>query len=219
VARTTVPLDAELQSFRSEDEELRRRTRSIREAIEKIEDDLAALQGDIKGLEVRGSVPTREAVVGERATRNALWLGIRRHFMPTPGEKPCRPTRRRRPSATSVPSAAPMTPPTDCSPMPNEPPVTPSFGVRESQMQNALGLERERAASVAREQQDLDRRWAALLAAHSLPPLKIGEAAPWVARREAFLQKFDASQAKRQEARQHRELAWTSVAGSAKSTA
>jgi hypothetical protein len=126
MARTTVPLDAELQLFKSEDEELRRRARSIREAIEKIEDDLAALQGDIKGLEVRGDVPTREAVVGERATRNALWLGIRRHFMPTPGEAV---PADRPPPAERYERAvnAPMTQPTACSPMPNEPPVTPSF--------------------------------------------------------------------------------------------
>jgi uncharacterized protein YhaN len=204
LARSTVPLDGELQSCRSEDDELRRRTRSIREAIEKIENDLAALQGDIKGLEVRGGVPTREAVVGERTTRNALWLGIRRHFMPTPGDPvpadPPPPAERYERAVSSADDAADGL-------FADAERATryAEFRLRESQMQNALGLARERGASVAREQQDLDQRWAALLAAHSLPCLKIAEAVPWVARREAFLQKFDASQVKRQEARQHRE--------------
>ncbi len=206
VARTTVPLDAELQLCRSEDEELRRGARSIREAIEKIENDLAALQGDIKRLEARGDVPTREAVAGERATRNALWLGIRRHFMPTPGETvPADPP----PSAELYEHAVTSADGAADGLFADAERATryAEFRVRESQMQNALGLERERAASVAREQDDLDRRWAALLTAHSLPSLRITEAVPWVARREAFLQKFDASQAKRHEARQRRELA------------
>jgi hypothetical protein len=75
--------------FKSEDEELRRRTRSIREAIEKIENDLAALQGDIKGLE--SAARCRPGPPSSLSARSAtlLWLGIRRHFMPTPA-KPCR---------------------------------------------------------------------------------------------------------------------------------
>lgn len=206
VAQTTLPLDAELQSCKAADEELRRRARSIREAIEKIEDDLAALQGDIKGLEVRGDVPTREAVAGERDTRNALWLGIRRHFMPTGGEPvptdPPPPAERYEHAVTCADDAADGL-------FADAERATryAEFRVREAQMQNGLGLERQRDASVAREQEDLDRRWSTLLSAHSLPSLKISEAAQWVAKREAFLQKFDAHLAKRQEAQQRRKLA------------
>ena len=206
VAQTTLPLDAELQSCKSADEELRRRTRSIREAIEKIENDLAALQGDIKGLEVRGDVPTREAVVGERDTRNALWLGIRRHFMPTTGEPvptdPPPPAERYEHAVTCADDAADGL-------FADAERATryAEFRVREAQMQNGLGLERERGASVAREQEDLDQSWTALLSAHSLPSLKITEALQWVAKREAFLQKFAAHQTKQQEAQQRRTLA------------
>ncbi|MEF8704723.1 MAG: AAA family ATPase [Candidatus Accumulibacter sp. UW26] len=206
MARTTVPLDAELQLFKSEDEELRRRARSIREAIEKIEDDLAALQGDIRGLEVRGEVPTRAAVVGARATRNALWLGIRRHFMPTPGEAA---PADRPPAADRYEQAVNDADEAADGLFADAERATryAEFRVRESQMQNGLALEREREASVAKAKEDLDRRWAALLSAHRLPPLKVGEAAPWAAGRQAFLQKFEVSQAKRLEAQQCRKLA------------
>jgi len=206
VARTTVPLDAELQVFRSEDEELRRRAHSIREASEKIEDDLATLQGDIKGLEVRGDVPTREAVVAEREVRNTLWLGIRRRFMPIPGEAG---------STESPPPAERYEDAVTCADDAADGLFADAeratryaeFRVRESQMQNSINLERERQATVAREREDLDQRWTAILSAHSLPPLKITESAQWVARRETFLQKFAASQAKQQQAQQCRKLA------------
>ncbi len=206
VARTTVPLDAELQAFRSEDEELRRRAHSIREAIEKIEDHLATLQGDIKGLEVHGDVPTREAVVGEREVRNTLWLGIRRRFMPLPGEagsaEPPPPADRYEQAVTSADDAADGL-------FADAERATryAEFRVRESQMQNGIALARAREATAVSERDDLDRRWAALLAAHSLPPLKITESAQWLARREAFLQQFDTSRAKQQEARLCRTLA------------
>lgn len=203
VAKTTVPLDAEVQSFKAGDDELRRRARSIRESIENIEDDLAKLQAEIKGLEVRGDVPTKEAVAGEREKRDTLWLGIRRHFMPMPGESVL---------AESPPTAEGF-----------EHAVTSAdsaadglfadaeratryaeFRVRESQMQRALELEKARAESVGKEHEELDRRWAELLTTHGLPSLKITEAPQWISKREAFLQRFDASQSKRLEAGQNR---------------
>lgn len=206
VARTTVPLDAELQSFRSEDEELRRRARSIREAIEKIENDLAALQGDIKRLEVRGDVPTREAIGRAREKRNALWLGIRRHFMPTQSEPvPADPP----PSAEPYEHAVNGADDAADGLFADAERATryAEFRLRESQMHNAIALARVREATAAKGQEELDRSWAALLSAHSLPSLKITEATQWVARREAFLEKLAASQDKRQEARQRRKLA------------
>ena len=206
VAETTVPLDAELQGFRSEDEELRRQARSIREASEKIENDLAALHGDIKGLEVRGDVPTREAVGVARAARNALWLSIRRHCLPTANERvpaePPPPAERYEQAVARADDAA-----DELFADAERATRYAEFRVRETQMQNALGLENERAASVARAQADLERRWAAVRSTHRLPALKISEAASWVARREALVQKFAAGQAKRHEAAQHRRLA------------
>ncbi len=203
VAKTTVPLDAEVQSYKADEEELRRRTHSIRESIENIEDDLAKLQAEIKGLEVRGEVPTKEAVTGAREKRDTLWLGIRQHFMPKPGE--------------SVPAESPPTAEGF------EHTVTSAdsaadglfadaeratryaeFRVRESQMQRALELETARAASAGKEHEELDRRWAELLTTHGLPSFKIAEAPQWISKREAFLQRFYANQAKRQEAEQNR---------------
>ncbi|MBL8390878.1 MAG: AAA family ATPase [Candidatus Accumulibacter sp.] len=206
VARTTVPLDAELQAFRLQDEELRRRERSIREAIEKLEDDLAALRGDIKGLEIGGSVPTREALAALRSARDGLWLALRRHFLPA----------------------------ADASVAPDPPPPAGAyelavsradeaadelfadaeratryagFRVRESQMESALDLDRQRAATLASDAHELARRWAAVLAANGLPDLTIGEAAAWLARREAWQQKFAAREAQRHEAERLRRVA------------
>jgi hypothetical protein len=151
-------------------------------------------------------VPTREAVVGERATRNALWLGIRRHFLPTPGEPvpadPPPPAERYEHAVSRADDAA-----DDLFADAERATRYAEFRVRESQMQNALGLERERAASVAREQAG-SRAALGGLARGARPALpEDRRSGAWVARREAFLQKFDASQAKRQEARQHRRLA------------
>jgi len=205
MAQTTVPLDAEVQRFKADDEELRRRARSIREAIEKIENDLADLQGEINGLAVRGDVPTKEAVLGERDKRNALWQGVRRHFMPLSGEtlpeEPPPPAERYEHSVASADGAADGL-------FADAERATryAEFRVRESQMQSALALEQGRETSVGMEQQDLDRRWTALLVVHDLPPISIAEAAQWIAKREAFLQKFDAIQVNQQDAQQRRKL-------------
>lgn len=203
VAKTTVPLDAELQSYKEEDEELRRRTHSIRESIESIEDDLAKLQAEIKGLEVRGDVPTKEAVSGAREKRDTLWLGIRRNFMPKPGE--------------SVPAESPPTAEGFEHAVISADSAADGlfadaeratryaeFRVRESQMQSALELEKSRAASVRNEYEELERRWGVLLATHGLPSLKITEAPQWLSKRDTFLQRFEVSQSKRQDAEQNR---------------
>jgi len=206
VARSTVPPDAVVQQYKTDDDELRRQVRSIREAIEKIEDDLASLQADIKGLEVLGDVPTKEAVSGERNHRNALWLTIRRHFMPLHGESkptdPPPPAERYEHAVTSADDAADGL-------FADAERATryAEFRVRESQMQSALLLEQGRAESVETEQAILHQRWADLLMSHGLPNISITEAAPWITKREAFLQKVEANQTKRQEAQQNIELA------------
>ena len=205
VARTTVPLEAEVQSFKTDDEELRRRARSIRESTEKIEDDLATLRAEIKGLEIRGEVPTKEAVAAEREKRDILWLGIRRHFMPVPGEVvPAEsPSAERYEHAVISADYASDGLFSDA----ERAARYAEFRVRESQMQRTLELEMARAESVGKEHEALDRRWAELLTTHGLPFLKIIEAAQWIAKREALLQRFDASQSKRHEARLSRTLA------------
>ncbi|HRD89893.1 MAG TPA: hypothetical protein PK752_16775, partial [Accumulibacter sp.] len=67
-------------------------------------------------------------------------------------------------------------------------------------MESALDLDRQRAATLASDAHELARRWAAVLAANGLPDLTIGEAAAWLARREAWQQKFAAREAQRHEA-------------------
>ncbi|MEF8752695.1 MAG: AAA family ATPase [Accumulibacter sp.] len=205
VARTTAPLDAELQAFRLQDEELRRRERSIREAIEKLEDDLAALRGDIKGLEIRGNVPTREAIAALRSARDGLWLALRRHFLPADASvarDPPPPAEAYELAVSRADEAA-----DDLFADAERATRYAGYRVRESQMESALDLDRQRAATLAGDTHELARHWAALLAANGLPPLKIGEAAAWLAKREAWQQKFDASQVQRQEAERLRLLA------------
>jgi uncharacterized protein YhaN len=203
VTKTTAPLDAELQSYKAEDEELRRRTHLIRESIENIEDDLADLQAEIKGLEVRGDVPTKEAVTGAREKRDTLWLGIRRHFMPKPGESdPVEP----RPTAEGFEHAVTSADSAADGLFADAERATryAEFRVRESQMQRALELEKTRAASVSKEHEELAQRWSGLLARHGLPSLTITEAPQWLSKRDAFLQRFEASQTRQQEAERNR---------------
>ena len=206
VARTTAPLDAELDEFRFQDDELRRRERSLREAIEKLEDDLAALRGEIQGLEIRGSVPTREAIAALRARRDGLWLALRRHFLPTADDSvAAHPP----PPAAAYELAVSRADEAADGLFADAERATryAGFRVRESQMERALDLDRQRAAVLADDARQLAGRWAALLAANGLPPLTIGETAAWLAKREAWQQKFAASQAQRREAERLRLLA------------
>ncbi|HQT30198.1 MAG TPA: AAA family ATPase [Thiobacillus sp.] len=198
-SRTTVPLDAEVQACKTGDEELRRLARAVRESIVKIEDDLAALQAEIRGLEIRGEVPTREALAGERAQRDSLWQGIRRYFMSSPGE----PVAAEPPPAERYEQAVVRADQIADSLFADAERAAryAEFRVRESQMQAALELAHVRAASLQHEQAQLDRRWTALLATHGLPALQIIEAGQWLARREALLQRFEANQATLREAR------------------
>ena len=205
VAATTVPFDALVQQFKTDDDELRRQSRSIRESIEKVEDDLASLQADIKGLEIRGDIPTKESVNAERTKRNALWHSIRRRFMPAPGETTASdsPPAERYEQAVSTADDAADTLFADA----ERATRYAELRVRESQMQGALTLEGSRTDSVVTQQSDLQQRWTNLLALHGLPPIMITEAAAWIAKRDAFLQKRDGIQAKRRDTQQKRTLA------------
>ena len=206
VAQTSVPLDAEVQRFKIDEEELRRRTRSIRESIEKIENDLADLQGEINGLEVRGDVPTKDAVLGERDKRNALWQAFRRHFMPLAGEStPVAPP----PSAEGYEHSVANADGAADGLFADAERATryAEFRVRESQMKSALELDQGRETSVGAEKKSLDARWTELLVKHGLPSISIAEATQWIVKRDAFLQKFDAIEVKRTEAQQRRALA------------
>lgn len=206
VATTTVPLDVVVQKFKTDEDELQREARSLREHIEKIEDDLAALQGDIKGMEVRGEVPTKEAVVEERSKRNALWLAIRRHFMPAIGESvptegPPPAERYEHAVASADDSADGLFADAERATRYAE------YKVRESQMQSALTLDQNRAESAREQHEGLKQRWEDLLSSHGVPSLTIAEAPQWITKREALLEKVDANQAKRDEAKQRRNVA------------
>ena len=206
VAATTVPSDALVQQFKTDEEELRRQARSLRESIEKIEDDLAGLQADIKGLEVRGVVPTKESVLDERGRRDSLWLSLRRRFMPAPGETPTTTS----PPAEQYEQAVSTADEASDGLFVDAERATryAEFRVRESQMQGALALENKRAEAVATQQANLQERWTELLSSHKLPTIAIAEAAAWVTKRDGFLQKRDDSQTKRQNAEQKLALAF-----------
>ncbi|MEF8700727.1 MAG: AAA family ATPase [Candidatus Accumulibacter sp. UW26] len=195
--RARIPFEAELTAARSEHEERVRRLRSIRQATERIENDLATLQGEIKGLAVRGEVPTREAVIALREERDRLWLGIRRHYLPSPGDSPPPP-----PGADSFELAVGKADQAADSLFMDAEKATryAEYRVREAQMLSTLALEQGRAAATSDELQAIEQRWADRLAANGLPALSITEAAPWIARREIVLQRFEACERERHEA-------------------
>jgi len=205
VAATTVPIDALVHQFKTDEEEQRRQARSIRESIEKIEDDLASLQADIKGLEVRGVVPTKESVLDERGRRDSLWLSIRRRFMAAPGETPTSDS----PPAEEYEQAVSTADESSDGLFADAERATryAEFRVRESQMQGALKLETDRAEYVTAQQATLQQRWIELLSSHKLPPIEIAEAAAWITKRDVFLQKREDIQTKRQNAQQKQALA------------
>ncbi len=201
LARARIPFEAELTAARSDHEEMVRRLRSIRQATERIEDDLATLQGEIKGLAVRGEVPTREAVIALREERDRLWRGIRRHYLPSPGDSPPPP-----PGAEAFEAAVSKADLAADSLFMDAEKATryAEYRVREAQMLSTLSLEQGRAAAASGELQAIERRWADLLAAHGLPALSITEAGPWIARREIVLQRFEACESERHEAGRQR---------------
>jgi uncharacterized protein YhaN len=205
VAATTAPIDGLVQQFKTDEDELSRQARSIRESTEKIEDDLANLQADIKGLEVRGEVPTRQSVIDVRSRRDSLWFSIRRRFMPAPGEAPSSDS----PPPEQYEQAVSKADEASDGLFADAERATryAEYRVRESQMDAALKLQSDRAKSVSTEQATLQQRWAELLLSHKIPPIAIAEAPTWITKRDTFLQKREDILVKRQEAQQKKELA------------
>jgi uncharacterized protein YhaN len=126
IVKLTVPLEAEVQRFKTDDDELRRQARSIREAIEKIEDDLAALRARSRAWRFAGRYRPRQRFRSNAyGETNSGWPFADTSCRPQANR--CRWSRRRPQNAMNTRSAALTMPPTGCLPMPSERPVTPSF--------------------------------------------------------------------------------------------
>lgn len=204
VTAGAVPLDPTLQAFKTRDEELRGQERSIRDAIRTMEDHLATLQTEIRRLEVRGDVPSRDTVIAQRTQRDALWAAIRRHLAGTPVE-----------GVVATPPAAPY----ELAVTSADEAADALFSdaeratrhaecrVREDQLIHALQLEHGRAEDVRTAQTALRQQWDALLAAHRLPDLTIAEVEPWLMRRAALMQRIEAMTERRDAVARDRELA------------
>jgi len=205
MAAVTVPLESVIQDYKSQAQALVEEARANKQSINKIEDDLATLQGDLAGLIIGGEVPTREAVIAGRTRRDALWTSIRRRYMPAAGDVPTTDT----PSATDYEQAVTGAD-TLADALFNDAERATTYAgyrVRESQMQASLKLHQDRAAENIVAQNELQQHWADLLARHGLPSIAIADAAAWLMKREALLQKRAAVLAKRAEAQAKQTLA------------
>lgn len=182
------PLPAELQGFREAGQRLEARKQSLREAIEKIENDHGDVAGEIEGLRLRGDVPTAEHLAVQRGVRDGLWRRIRHKAFPDPDAS--EPTEEL-PSPTEYELAVQTADATADSRFADAAGIAQhaELGKRMAQMRNAIALDRERLAVAEQEADTLQRQWRVLLEKHGLPSLGVAALSDWLLKREAFVQR------------------------------
>ncbi len=183
------PLPAELQMFRDTRAELDARRQSLTDKIETIENDLAAVTGELEGLMQQGEVSTAEHLAEQRGARDGLWQKIRRKVFPADGESPAP---EKLPSAMEYEMAVQAADGTADSRFADAARVSQHADLlkRLAQMRNAIELERQRLEAAKGEANDLTARWQALLAGHGLPLLGVAELTDWLAKRDLFVQRY-----------------------------
>lgn len=193
------PLPAQLQRFRAARDELETRKYALRDKIENIENDIAAVNGELEGLLLQGDVLTAEDLAGQRGLRDSLWAKIRCRVFPRPdgagGEETL-------PTAAEYEFAVQSADNTADSRFADAARVSRHADLlkRLAQMRNAMALEQGRLEAAALEADALQVQWQALLAKYGLPDLGIAEAADWLARRDLFMQRHQALVAARSQA-------------------
>ncbi|MDA8382124.1 MAG: AAA family ATPase [Betaproteobacteria bacterium] len=184
-----LPLSSELQSFSDARSALASDKVLLTSSINKLEDDMAAVTGEIEGLEQGGEVPTAEHLAERRQARDGLWARIRQKAFPD-GKA----------SETPVPSpgeyelavqAADGTADARFADV-NRVSRHADLRARQAQMHNALELERRRLAATKEETLQLDQRWEALLNTHRLPSLDAARLSEWIAKRQSIVERHQA---------------------------
>lgn len=183
------PLPAELQRFRADREGLDAKTKFHQGKIEDIENDLAAVNGELEGLMQQGDVPTAEHLAEQRGLRESLWLKIRRKVFPDTTEHAGGETL---PTAAEYESAVQVADSTADSRFADAARVSQHADLlkRKAQMVNAIELERGRLEAVGKDTNELKLKWQSLIDKYGLPSLSVAELTDWLAKRDLFLQRY-----------------------------
>jgi len=191
LAAMSTPLSAELQHFRETLGKLEARKQSLKAGIEKNENDLAAVQGELEGLIQQGEVPTAEHLAEQRRLRDGLWQQIRLKAY-SEGDA-CQPTQTL-PSPAQYEGAVQVADSTADSRFADAARVSLHADLikRIAQMGNVIELDRKRLAVVDQEAEALRLSWLALLDKHGLPVLNAAELTEWLGKRELFVQRYRA---------------------------
>lgn len=180
------PLPAELQGFRETQAKLETRKQSLKDAIEKNENDLAAVTGELEGLIQQGEVPTAEHLAEQRLFRDGLWQTIRRRaYAEADTSEPL-------PPPTEYEGAVQAADATADSRFADAARVSQHAELikRIAQMRNAIELDRQRLALETQTTEDLQLKWQSLLEKHGLPSLQTAELTDWLAKRDLFAQRY-----------------------------
>lgn len=182
------PLPTEVQRFRVAGEDLEIRKQSLRNRIETLENDFAAITGELDGLIQRGEVVTAEHLAQLRGVRDTLWQRIRRRVFPGGDQRADEDTL---PSPTEYELAVKATDTTADARFSDAARVSQHADLqrRLAQMNNAMALERARLAAVEGDQAEWRRQWQRLMEQHRLPALGIAELGDWLGKRELLLQR------------------------------
>lgn len=183
------PLSAELQHFRTTREDLHARKQSLTDKIEDIENDIAAVSGELDGLMRQGDVPTAEHLDEQRGLRDSLWQKIRRKVFPDLKDLP---VEEALPTAIEYEFAIQAADTTADSRFADAARVSQHADLlkRLAQMHNAIQLERGRLETAEKATAELKLQWQALLEKYALPALGIAEMTDWLAKRDLFLQRY-----------------------------
>ncbi len=190
LADLSTPLPAELQHLRDDWEKLESRKKSLRDGIEKNENDLAAVTGELEGLLSQSGIPTAEQLAEQREQRDGLWRSIRSHLYPEPDLNPSPeeslPNRADYENAVRAADWIADTRFTDAARVTQHAELVK----RSAQMRRVIELDRQRRIELGQEAVAWEARWQALLVRHTLPTLTLNELPDWLARRDLFLQRY-----------------------------
>lgn len=183
------PLPAEISRFRTAREDLELKKQTLRTRVEGIENDIAAVNGELEGLMRQGDVPTAEHLSEQRRLRESLWQTIRRKVFPDAKE---RPVEEAIPTAAEYEWAVQVADRTADSRFADAARVSQHADLlkRLAQMHNAIELERGRLAVVDKDTNKLKQQWQALIDKYGLPTLGVAELIDWLNKRDVFLQRY-----------------------------
>lgn len=189
LAAMGTPVPAELLRFRTARDDLDQKKQALRARVESIENDIAAVNGELEGLMRQGDVPTAEHLSDQRGLRESLWQRLRRKLFPDTND---RSADEAIPTAAEYESAVHAADATADRRFADAARVSQHADLlkRLAQMRNAIELERARLDAADKETSKLKAQWHAFTEKYGLPSLGVAELIDWLTKREMFLQRY-----------------------------